>query len=279
MRTLVLAGVLLFQAPAGQQAALFTFVQVSDTHIGQDPSKAKLLEQIVKDINALVPAPAFVVVTGDLTEDGKPEEYAEYKKLIAGLKPGIEHHACPGNHETTVGRWSDFEKQIGPLQRSFVHKNCLFLLTNGTMDEQKYFENGHIGDLQLAWIKETLERSAAHTHVFMANHYPLTDVWGLYHIMRPGKNGDVLRKLVKDQKVTAWLNGHRHFDAVHHDGVTSHVCCGWTAGASKSAPPGYRVNEVFEDRVLSRRILFSKDETRFKTTGLDYVLPNPRKKK
>jgi hypothetical protein len=39
------------------------------------------------------------------------------------------------------------------------------------------------------------------------------------------------------------------------------------------------VNEVFEDRVLSRRILFSKDDTRFKTTGLDYVLPNPRKKK
>src|SRR5262245_15679239 len=132
MRLALVAALLLWRSPAQEDAPLFSFVQISDAHIGQSPGKARLLEQVVKDVNGLVPAPAFVIVTGDLTEDGKPEEYAEYKRIIAGLKPGIDHHACPGNHETTVGRWSDFEKQIGPLYRSFVHKNCLFVLTNGT---------------------------------------------------------------------------------------------------------------------------------------------------
>src|SRR5574341_1481413 len=255
MRAFLLAGLVFLQAPAGQEAPLFTFVQISDTHVGQDPSKAKLLEQIVKDVNGLEPAPAFVVVTGDLTEDGKPPEYEEYKKLVAGLKPGIAHYACPGNHETTVGRWADFEKQIGPLYRSFVHKNCLFLLTNGTKDEQKYHEHGYIDDKQLAWVKDALEKSAGHTHVFMANHFPLHEVWGLYNIRGDGKNGDVLRRLVAEHKVTAWLGGHRHFDAHHHDGVTNHISCGWTAGYGGSAPPGYRVNTVFADRVESRRVL------------------------
>jgi 3',5'-cyclic AMP phosphodiesterase CpdA len=266
-------------APPAPETPLFTFVQVSDTHIGPDPSKARLLGQIVKDINGLDPVPAFVLVTGDLTEDGKPGEYEEYKKIFAGLKAGIAHYACPGNHETTVGRWADFEKQIGPLYRSFVHKNCLFLLTNGTRDEQKYHGQGYIDDAQFAWIKGSLEKSAAHAHVFLANHFPLADVWGRYNILGEGKNGDLLRKLVNDHKVTAWLGGHRHFDAYHHDGVTSHVSCGWVAGYGGSAPPGYRVYTVFSDRVESRRVLFSQDAARFKVSGLDYVLPNPRARK
>ena len=275
-----LAGMLGPGRPAGGQASappLFTFVQISDAHVGPK-TKSATFSQIVKDINGLDPAPAFVLVTGDLTEDGKPEEYAEYKKIIADLKPGIDHHACPGNHETTVGRWSDFEKNIGPLYRSFAHKNCLFVLTNGTRDDQKYHENGAIDDKQLDWIRETLEKSREHTHVVLANHYPLADVWGLYYIMGEGKNGDALRKLVGDHKVTAWLGGHRHFDAHHHDGITSHVSCGWVHGYGKNAPPGYRVYDVFPDRMESRRILLSRDEARYKVTGWDYVLPNPRNK-
>src|SRR5687768_14794599 len=112
---LVVAAALVPVRPAGGQTAapavLFSFVQISDTHVGPK-TKAATFSQIIKDVNGLDPAPAFVLVTGDLTEDGKPEEYAEYKRIIAELKPGILHYACPGNHETTVGRWSDFEKHI-----------------------------------------------------------------------------------------------------------------------------------------------------------------------
>src|SRR5262245_19262592 len=113
MRLALVAALLLWRSPAQGDGPLFSFLQISDADTGLRPGEAGLLEQGGKDVNGLVPAPAFVIVTGDLTEDGKAEEYAEYKRIIAGLKPGIDHHACPGNHETTVGRWSDFEKQIG----------------------------------------------------------------------------------------------------------------------------------------------------------------------
>ncbi len=70
----------------------FTFVQVSDSHIGfsKAPNKdvAGTLKIAVDKINALPDAPAFLLHTGDLTHLSKPEEFDTVAEILKGAKVG-----------------------------------------------------------------------------------------------------------------------------------------------------------------------------------------------
>src|SRR5579864_9521674 len=72
----VLSSRLLGQAPAAAEKGDFTFVQVSDSHIGFSKGPytdvAGTLKLAVGRVNALPQAPAFAVHTGDLTHLAKP---------------------------------------------------------------------------------------------------------------------------------------------------------------------------------------------------------------
>src|SRR5215472_7728995 len=72
----VMSSRLLTAAEAAETPARFRFVQISDTHVGftgqANKDAAATLEQAVARINALDPAPAFVLHTGDLSHGQKP---------------------------------------------------------------------------------------------------------------------------------------------------------------------------------------------------------------
>src|SRR6516225_9964373 len=76
------------QAAAGD----FSFVQISDSHIGfkkgpyQDVTGT--LKETVARINALPQQPAFVLHTGDLTHLAKPEEFDTVAEVLKGIKAG-----------------------------------------------------------------------------------------------------------------------------------------------------------------------------------------------
>ena len=88
----VLAGCIQPQA-AGQAAAAtgdFSFVQISDSHIGfdKDPNKdvTSTFQQAVDKINALSTPPAFLLHTGDLTHLAKPEQFDTVGQVLKGAK-------------------------------------------------------------------------------------------------------------------------------------------------------------------------------------------------
>lgn len=58
---------------------------------------AAMLGEAVRCINALDPLPDAVVITGDLTDIGTPEEYAWLRQLLAPLRPPV--FVVPGNHD------------------------------------------------------------------------------------------------------------------------------------------------------------------------------------
>jgi predicted MPP superfamily phosphohydrolase len=78
------------QKPTAKQT--FTFVQISDSHLGfaRDPNKdvAGTLKQTIARINALPEAPAFVLHTGDLTHLAKPGEFDAVAELLKEVKAG-----------------------------------------------------------------------------------------------------------------------------------------------------------------------------------------------
>jgi hypothetical protein len=71
---------LIGEAEAATKVAPFTFVQISDTHIGfnkeANPDVVGTLRRAMADVNALKTPPAFVLHTGDVSHLSKPEEFA-----------------------------------------------------------------------------------------------------------------------------------------------------------------------------------------------------------
>jgi 3',5'-cyclic AMP phosphodiesterase CpdA len=78
--------------------------QITDTHITAPGTRfmgivdtASALARAVAALNRLDPSPDVVVLTGDLVESGKPEEYAHLCSLFAPLRMPLL--AIPGNHD------------------------------------------------------------------------------------------------------------------------------------------------------------------------------------
>jgi 3',5'-cyclic AMP phosphodiesterase CpdA len=78
--------------------------QLSDMHLRAEGQllydridTAAYLERAVAHVLTLDPRPDVVIMTGDLVEAGKPEEYARLRRLIAPLPMPV--YVIPGNHD------------------------------------------------------------------------------------------------------------------------------------------------------------------------------------
>src|SRR4051794_6214125 len=80
----------------------FSFVQISDSHVGfakpPNPDVVGTLRAVVARINALPEPPAFVLHTGDLTHLAKPEEFDTVAEVLRGVKAGRVLYV-PGEHD------------------------------------------------------------------------------------------------------------------------------------------------------------------------------------
>src|SRR6218665_1420008 len=78
--------------------------QLSDPHMGTGPAflggrmdTLAALQRAVAHVLTLAPQPDLVLLTGDLTEHGRP---AEYEAVAAALRPlPMPVYAVPGNHD------------------------------------------------------------------------------------------------------------------------------------------------------------------------------------
>lgn len=75
--------------------------QISDTHLALHTPDARQriddLERVIADINALDPAPDVIIHTGDVVQNGRPEEYAEAIRILTAARAPI--YALVGNKD------------------------------------------------------------------------------------------------------------------------------------------------------------------------------------
>ena len=94
----------------GEAPAPFSFVQLSDTHVGfngpPDPLGTKAFESAVATINGLKNPPELVIVTGDLTHDAdSPDEHAKRFKLFKQISSkigGAQIKVVPGENDAAL---------------------------------------------------------------------------------------------------------------------------------------------------------------------------------
>ena len=209
----------LAKASAGKvpkvHAKAFTFVQISDTHIGfskpanSDPT-ATLRETIAK-IKALPTLPDFVVHTGDITHLAKPDQFDQAQQLLSEI--GLPIHFVPGEHDMMNGNDPrPFVSRFAPQAKgngwySFDANGVHFVaLVNVVQLGNKGM--GTLGADQLAWLEADLAHLSSSTPIVVLSHFPL---WALFPDWGWGtEDGAAALALLKRFGSVTALNGHIH---------------------------------------------------------------------
>jgi 3',5'-cyclic AMP phosphodiesterase CpdA len=192
----------------------FTFVQLSDSHVGfsrpVNTNVSATLQTAVSKINALPQPPSFALHTGDLTHLSKPKEFDDVAEILKGAKVG-KLYCVPGEHDV-YDKGKLYKQHFGKAARdtgyySFDFKGAHFVgLVNVAGIKQG--DMGVVGKDQLDWLKKDLAGLAASTPVVVFAHIPL---WTVYEKWNWGTadSEQVLALLKRFGSVTV-LNGHVH---------------------------------------------------------------------
>jgi 3',5'-cyclic-AMP phosphodiesterase len=207
----------------------FTFVQISDSHIGFNKEAnhdvVATLGEAIGRINALPQPPDFVIHTGDLTHLSKPIEFDTLDQALRSVK--TDHiFFVPGEHDVIGDHGAQFRQRhgqgtVGNGWFSFDHHGVHFVCLVNVMD-LRAGGLGLLGDEHLAWLSHDLESQRTSTPIVVFAHIPLWSVypdWG----WATDDGARAMSYLKRFGSVTV-LNGHIHQTVQKIEGnVTFHT--------------------------------------------------------
>jgi 3',5'-cyclic AMP phosphodiesterase CpdA len=207
----------------GEAVSPFSFVQLSDTHVGfsgpPNPLGTRAFEKAVDAINGLSPRPELVLFTGDLTHDSEnPEEHADRMRLFRKIADGLRVPAIrlvPGEHDAGLDGGILFRDAFGDTSYSFDHRGVHFVALDNVSRGRPI-----VGPEQLAWLKKDLSRFPVTAPIVVFTHRPLFDLrpdWEWF----TSDGDEVLNALAPYENVTV-LYGHIHRHHVHQEGHATH---------------------------------------------------------
>src|ERR1700740_2303328 len=200
-----------------QAASGFTFLQISDSHIGfkqaPNPNPLATLEEAIAKVGALPQKPAFMIHTGDITHLSKAEGFDNADQVIGKAK--LETFYVPGEHDIIdenlgkayLERYAKRTQAKGTGWYSF-DKNGVHFLGLVNVANLKAGGLGALGAEQLAWLADDLKGKSASTPIVLFAHIPFWTVsadwgWGT-------EDSAQALALVKRFGSVTVLNGHIH---------------------------------------------------------------------
>jgi Icc protein len=194
----------------------FSFVQISDTHIGfkgeaNKDATATLGEAIAK-INARPSPPAFVLHTGDLTHGQKAGTFDAVAELLKTVKTERVFYV-PGENDVFLDGGKEYLGRYGQGTaggrgwQSFDYRGVHFV---GLVNVQNYKASGlgSLGGEQLEWLEKDVQGLSSSAPIVVFTHVPLWAVypkWG----WATADGEQALGYLKRFGSVTV-LNGHIH---------------------------------------------------------------------
>lgn len=201
----------------------FYFVQISDTHWGftgaPNPEADVTLRHAVDRINALLPPPDFVVLTGDITQTTdeaaeRRRRMNEAKSILSGLKVK-DVRFLPGEHDAAPDAGEAFREVFGETHYSFDHKGIHFVALDNVSDPGSI-----VGDAQRAWLKSDLASVPRDRPVVVFAHRPLFPLFPAWDW--DTKDGDEVLKILSERDNVTVFYGHIHQEHHHETGRIAH---------------------------------------------------------
>ena len=162
----------------------FSFVQISDSHIGfkaeANPDPNATLQAALDKIAALKTKPAMLVHTGDVTHLSKPEQFDTAAQILKGAR--LESHFVPGEHDVIGDDGKMYFERFGMKGAapggwySFDHGGVHFVALMNVVGFGPA-TGGTLGKDQLEWLERDLKAKSASTPIVVLAHIPL---WPIY---------------------------------------------------------------------------------------------------
>jgi 3',5'-cyclic AMP phosphodiesterase CpdA len=129
----------------------YSFLTLTDTHI--EGGDAHGLEKLKGHI---AQSDKFVVVTGDITQDGRRGDVKQFLEIAKAL--GIPCYPVIGNHDIFFNNFSNWRDLIGSTSYRIDHSNTtLFILDSA---------NASLGAGQIGWLQDELGQTRGRVFVF-----------------------------------------------------------------------------------------------------------------
>lgn len=159
-------------------ASSLLIAQITDIHLFANTSKellglptAKSFQAVRDQLQNLFPQPDILLLTGDLSQDGKPETYEYLQDLLKPLR--IPTYWLPGNHDQPLIMEQILNQAPISSQKSFQAGGWQFLLLNsavtGCVYGQLSAESLHWLDFQLKLAQERPTLIGLHHPPFLVN--------------------------------------------------------------------------------------------------------------
>lgn len=119
----------LISTAADVQGQDWRFAVMSDAQFVAREPDSDIVRQARRTLREIRAAePDFLVINGDLVDEGSPEDLSFARKLLEEeLGDAVPWYYVPGNHEIMGGEIDNFVAEFGPAQRTFDHKGTRFL--------------------------------------------------------------------------------------------------------------------------------------------------------
>ena len=190
--------------------------QISDLHIKAPGTlaygrvdTARALERCVATLNQFTPKPDLVVISGDLVDTPRAEEYAHLKRLLAPLN--IAFAGIPGNHDQRDMMRATLQQNYafpsGPLNQHLEIGGLDLVLLDSSVSGKPH---GELDAPTLRWLEATLASAPDRPALLFLHHPPFQA--GIRHMDRQNlQNANELANVVKRHpRVQLIATGHVH---------------------------------------------------------------------
>ncbi|MFI6997563.1 metallophosphoesterase [Nocardia sp. NPDC050175] len=185
--------------------------QVSDTHFDLGARNAERVERVMTFLAGLRRKPDAILVTGDVTNSGKAEQYAEAR---LAFDIDIPVYAIPGNHDDRATFRSTLLGEAASTA-PINHAHRVGDLTVALLDSSiPGADSGRIGDETYTWLHGVLATAPADKPILLALHHPpaylFSPVVDDISLEEPEKFAELV---AGDKRIIAVLTGHAHSSA------------------------------------------------------------------
>lgn len=194
-----------------------------------------MAERALRQLASLTPKPDAVIITGDLTENGRPEEYAQFRRLFENrlscpVYVGLGNHDRRDNFRTALAGWPgvttdpefvQYTADIGPLR---------LIMLDSVVPGAGY---GELCPRRIAFLEQALADSAGKPVIVGLHHPPLLTGIATLDIIPLRQHEVFLSILGRHDNVACVLSGHHH-RIIHHQRGGAMLLSGPAVGGHQS---------------------------------------------